>query len=593
VAAVTRIDDCLSARDGRLRVEAIDARALAERYGTPLHVVSEDQLRRNLRRIRDAFAAAWPYGPVRVLPAFKANPALALRRILDAEGAGCDAFGPWELDAALRAGTPPERISFNGPAKDEAALTRAVAAGVRVTADSLDELERLDAVARRLGRRALVRLRLRPHTPELTMPSDLLEAPVPVADIVLAYKPGIPGDQVAAAGALIARAEGLDALGVHMHFPRHVADPEPLAVAVRAYALLIEELSAAAGGWRPREIDVGGGFPLPRDPAGRALERRADAPPAPPIEAFAAVVGAGLAGFAGAALEVEPGRSLFGDAGLHLTRVLGVKRQTAPLPYTWIETDTSEAFLPDGLLEHNRWTVLAADRLDAPATLRGDVVGRSCGFDVLVAGAELPAVEAGDLLAILDTGAYQDAAASNFNAMPRPATALVSGGDHRLIRRRETAADVFARDVDGPRLDHSGVTVADLDRSLRFYHELLGLPVRAQGVDDRPHIAAITGLAGARVRFADLDAGGGRVVELLQYLEPVSAPAAAPPNAPGTGHVAIEVADVAGAVERLRGAGAAIRSRGPVAIENDGGWAGVTCVYAVDPDGFTVELLQR
>ena len=147
----TVIDDCLSARDGRLLVEGCDAHALAERHGTPLHVISEDQLRRNLRRIEAAFAAAWT-GPVRILPAFKANPTLAVRRVLDEAGAGCDAFGPWELDAALRAGTPPERISFNGPAKDDAALARAASLGVRVTADSLDELERLDAIARGLGR---------------------------------------------------------------------------------------------------------------------------------------------------------------------------------------------------------------------------------------------------------------------------------------------------------------------------------------------------------------------------------------------------------------------------------------------------------
>jgi diaminopimelate decarboxylase len=593
VAAVTRIDDALSAHGGRLFVEGCDAHTLVERHGTPLHVVSEDQLRRNLRRITAAFAAAWS-GPVRMLPAFKANPTLALWRILLEEGAGCDAFGPWELEAALRVGTPPALISFNGPAKDDAVLARAVALGVRVTADSLDELERLDAIARAAGARAPVRLRLRPHVPQLTMPSDLLEAPVSIADSVLAYKPGIPGDQVAAAGALIARADSLDARGVHMHFPRHVADPGALAVAVREFAALIEELSTAAGGWRPREIDVGGGFPMPRDPAGRALARRAGAPPAPPIEEFAAVVGHELAAFAGATLEAEPGRSLFGDAGLHLARVLSVKRQTAPAPYTWIETDTSEAFLPDGLLEHNAWTVVAAGRMDEPPTLHGDVVGRSCGFDVLTAGAELPAVEPGELVAFLDTGAYQDSASSNFNAMPRPATVLVTGDAHALVRRRETPADVFSRDVGGTaRLDHTGVTVGDLDRSLRFYRDLLGLPVRAQGEDGGPHLAAITGLEGARVRFADLDAGGGRLVELLQYLTPVAAPAPAPPNAAGSGHLGIQVADVAAAAERLRGAGVTIRSRGPVAIEDDGDWAGVTCLYATDPDGFTVELIER
>jgi diaminopimelate decarboxylase len=602
VAAVRHIDECLTVVDGRLRVEGCEAHALAARHGTPLHVVSEDQLRRNLRRILAAFKAAWPHGPVRLLPAIKANPTLALRRVLDEEGAGCDAFGPWELEAALRAGTPPGRISFNGPAKDDDALARAVTLGVRITADSLEELERLDAVARRLGARAAVRLRLRPHVAELTASSDLLEAPVPIADAVLAYKPGIPGDQVAAAGALIAGGEGLDALGVHMHLPRHAADPNAWAVAMRAYAALIAELSAAAGGWRPREVDVGGGFPSARDPAGRALARRAGAPPPPPIEVFAAAIGSELAAALrgagvpvdGVVLEAEPGRSLYGDAGVHLTRVLSIKRQRAPAPYTWIETDTSEAFLPDGQLEHNRWTVLAAGRMHEPAALHGDVVGRSCGFDVLAAGAQLPAVGPGDLLAVLDTGAYQDAASSNFNAMPRPATVLVTGDHAAVVKRRETIADVFARDVGGTgRLDHTGVTVGDLDRSLRFYHELLGLPVRSRGEAGGPDLAAITGLEGARVRFADLDAGGGRLVELLQYLEPEAAPAPAAPNAPGSGHVAIQVSDVAATAERLRAAGVTMRSRGPVAITGDGEWAGVRCLYATDPDGFTVELVER
>src|SRR3954470_10581838 len=145
-AATHRIDDCLSVADGRLWIEDCSAADLAALHGTPLHVVSEDQLRRNARRLHAAFAAAWPHGPVRLLPALKANPALALRRLLDAEGHGCDAFGPEELEVALRAGTPPELISLNGPAKPDATLARAIAAGVRITVDSLDELLRAEAI---------------------------------------------------------------------------------------------------------------------------------------------------------------------------------------------------------------------------------------------------------------------------------------------------------------------------------------------------------------------------------------------------------------------------------------------------------------
>jgi catechol 2,3-dioxygenase-like lactoylglutathione lyase family enzyme len=117
--------------------------------------------------------------------------------------------------------------------------------------------------------------------------------------------------------------------------------------------------------------------------------------------------------------------------------------------------------------------------------------------------------------------------------------------------------------------------------------------VRARGEDDSPQIGAVTGFDGARIRYADLDAGGGRLVELLQYLSPAAAAAPVAPNVPGSGHVAIQVADIAGALSRLRAAGVAIRSSGPVAIEDDGDWAGVTCLYATDPDGFTVELIER
>jgi diaminopimelate decarboxylase len=590
-----RVDDCLSVAGAQLLVEDCEAQALAERFGTPLHVVSADQLRRNAARLQAAFAAAWPHGPVRLLPALKANPAAALRRVLDATGAGCDAFGAAELEIALRVGTPPELISLNGPAKPDAVLDRAIAAGVRITVDDLDELRRIDGRAAALGRVAAVRLRLRPHVEALDAPTDLSAAHLSIADAVLAYKPGIPADDLAAAGARIARSEWLDARGVHMHFPRHSADPEAAATASRAYAALIAGL-----GWHPREIDVGGGIPVPRDPAGRALDRRRDAPSAPPVEAFAQAVAGTLsreliaAGVPldGVVLEVEPGRSLYGDAGVHLTRVRHVKRQSRPRPYTWIEVDTSEAFLPDGLLEYNGWTVLAAGRMDAPDAERGDVVGTSCGFDVLAGDCALPALEPGDLLAFLDTGAYQDAASSNFNAMGRPAVVLVEGGEATRIRRGESLEEVLARDVVPARLDHVGVAVSDLDRSLRFYAGLLGLRLRDRGEDGGADLEDLTGLPGARIRWADLDAGGGRVLELLEYVTPVAAPGAAPPNAPGVAHVGLAVPDLSSALERLAEAGVPVRFARPVRLHG-GDWDGVSCLYASDPDGLTVELLER
>ena len=154
----------------------------------------------------------------------------------------------------------------------------------------------------------------------------------------------------------------------------------------------------------------------------------------------------------GVVLEVEPGRGMFADAGIHLATVRNVKAQTRPSPHRWVELDTTEMFLPDGLIEHNRWTAIVANRAEEPVSQVADVVGMSCGFDVLVADASLPAVEPGDLIAFLDTGAYQDAASSNFNALPRPATVLVHGDEAEIVKRAETVEDVFARDVVPERL---------------------------------------------------------------------------------------------------------------------------------------------
>jgi diaminopimelate decarboxylase len=149
----------------------------------------------------------------------------------------------------------------------------------------------------------------------------------------------------------------------------------------------------------------------------------------------------------GIALQVEPGRAIYGNTGLHLTRVLHVKRQEQPLPRTWIETDTSEAFLGDTIVERNAWTTVLADEPDRAERMHAAVTGISCGFDVLVPAKDQPRVTVGEILAILDTGAYQDTTANNFNAMVRPATVLVSGNRVSLIKRRETFDDITARDV--------------------------------------------------------------------------------------------------------------------------------------------------
>ncbi len=137
---------------------------------------------------------------------------------------------------------------------------------------------------------------------------------------------------------------------------------------------------------------------------------------------------------------------------MHLTSVRGLKRQRAPVAWAWVETDTTEMFMADLLIEHAHFRPVVASRADQPARVTADIVGMSCGFDVLAQQTELPEVEVNDVIAFLDTGAYQDACASNFNALPRPGTVLVRGDQAEWIKRPETVAEVFARDIVPERL---------------------------------------------------------------------------------------------------------------------------------------------
>jgi diaminopimelate decarboxylase len=442
------IDEVLSIADGHLWIEGCDTVGLASHYGTPLYVMSETQLRANCRRLGDVFGRHWSFGPVELLPSLKANYTMALRQILNDEGAGCDVFGHGELQAALWSGVPGGKISVNGSAKNARLIELAVSVGARITLDSEQELDLVIAAAEQQQRRADVRLRVRPDYLDLTGTSDLVPA-MTIRDAANIYKPGIEVGAAERVGRRVLRHPNTRLTGLMTHLGRHSADPAVWSTMARTFGSVVVKLANAWSPWRPLELDIGGGFPAPRDPSNPA--RLA----APPIEEFAesttvALLQALRAGGidpAGMVLQIEPGRSLFANCGIHLSRVCHVKTQERPVARTWIELDTTEMFLPDLFMEHAYFRPLFASRADARCSQKVEIVGQSCNFDLLAQDVEAPPVACGDVIAFLDTGAYQDAAASNFNALRRPATVLITEDRSALIKRHETLEEIFARDL--------------------------------------------------------------------------------------------------------------------------------------------------
>ncbi|MEU5761244.1 hypothetical protein, partial [Nocardia sp. NPDC047648] len=356
------------------------------------------------------------------------------------------------LEIALSAGTDPASISLSGSVKGSALLQRAVRSGVKITADSAAELRDIATIAEELGRVTDVRLRVRPRL-TTALSSDISHFPITATLDV--YKPGIPWEDTVSAGSFAIEHPHLRLTGMAAHIGRQSAELSVWSDYAAQFAEMVVALRDAWDGWLPESLDIGGGLPISPDPFGQMMTSSADdpLPDRPPVEDYAQVICGSLRRVLSARgietepikLEVEPGRSLYADCGAHITRVLNIKRRTETPDRTWVEVDTSVFFLPDTELENNRWPIHVADSESGEKEVV-DVVGRSCTGDLLAFQATLPVVKPGELIVFGLTGAYQDAGASNFNALPRPATVLVNGSEAEVIKRAETLDDLLGRD---------------------------------------------------------------------------------------------------------------------------------------------------
>lgn len=405
----------LNMREGALWLEDSALEDIAERFGTPAYVYSRAALEGAFGAWQQALAGRRAL----VCYAVKANSNLGILSVFARLGAGFDIVSGGELARVLAAGGTADKVVFSGVGKTRAEMRQALEAGIRCfNVESAAELERLNAVAGELGKRAPIALRVNPDVDPKTHPY-----------ISTGLKGNKFGVAFADAPALYRRAAQLPNLhvsGVACHIGSQLLDPAPMAEAAHKLRGLVEQL--AAEGIALDHIDLGGGLGI----------RYSDETP-PAVATYLAPL---LAVFADREEELcfEPGRSLVGNAGLLLTRIEYLKPGETK---NFVIVDAAMNDLARPAL-YDAWHDVVEIRPRAGAAAAYDVVGPICESGDFLARERTLAVAEGDLLAILSAGAYGMTMSSNYNTRPRAAEILVDGARTSVIRERETVAALFA-----------------------------------------------------------------------------------------------------------------------------------------------------
>jgi len=389
---------------------------VAARVGTPAYVYSAQTILDNFRAYDDAFGDI----PHLVCYAVKANSSMALLALLARAGAGFDIVSGGELFRVLRAGGEASKVVFSGVGKTAEEVDYALAQGIHAfNCESEAELALIDAIAARRGASVGFAIRVNPDVDAATHPY--------ISTGLSRHKFGI---DIASSAAVYARAgqfRNLSAEGVSCHIGSQILDPKPIFEAVDKVLALAAELRAQ--GHPIRRLDLGGGLGV----AYREGEQ------APAIGDFVRGMDARLRD-SGLRIEVEPGRSIVGPAGVLLTRVLYRKRNGSK-EFVIVDAGMNDLLRPSLYRAHHE--IMPVRKSSLPR-ITADVVGPVCETgDFLARDREMADAMPGDYLAVMTAGAYGFALSSNYNSRPRAAEALVEGATFRVIRARETYADLI------------------------------------------------------------------------------------------------------------------------------------------------------
>lgn len=420
---------------GHLTIGGMDTVDLAREFGTPAYIMDENVIRENCRTY---LKAAQQHFGKEALPLF-ASKALCfteIYRIVAEEGLGVDCVSGGELFTAARAGFPAERIYFHGNNKTDADLEMALQMGVgTIVVDNCDELEALDQIACKHGKVQRILLRITPGIDPHT------HRAIRTGNVDSKFGNAIVTGGAMAITRLALSKRSVRLVGFHCHVGSQIFDLAPFRDAADIMIRYIADVRRETG-FAAEELNLGGGFGV------RYIESDPHIDYAAAVCEVAAILRekCEAAGIPLPHVRLEPGRSLVAAAGITLYTVGGVKE--IPGFKNYISVDGGMPDNPRYALYQSAYTVLIANRASAPADYRATIAGRCCESGDLL-GEDMPIQEArrGDILAVLCTGAYNYAMASNYNRLPRPPVILVRDGKARVAVRRETFDDLVRNDI--------------------------------------------------------------------------------------------------------------------------------------------------
>ena len=405
----------LEDRKGNLFFEGFPVKELAKEYDTPLYVLSEKRIRDNYNRLHNALIRNYKY--VRIYYAAKANSNLTVLKILHSEGAYLDAVSPGEVFMGLTSGYAPDRILFTGTSVRNDELKFLSDANVTINIDSQSELDRLLKIAVP----PVLSIRVNPEIGAGHHSHCITAGPE--------SKFGLWEEDALKAYATAKKAR-VERFGIHMHIGSGILDVEPYVLAVEKLLSIAKRVHDEVG-VEFEFIDIGGGFGVPYKPEDKELDlSEFSTKIVAPFKAKIKEYGLGKP-----FLYMEPGRYLVCDASILLTSVNTVK-QTPSKKFVGVDAGFNTLVRPTMYGSYH--PILVANKLEAADKETYDVVGPICeSGDVLAKDRALPLVEEGDLLAVLNAGAYGFSMSSQYNARPRAAEVMIRQGKAVLVRERE------------------------------------------------------------------------------------------------------------------------------------------------------------